>query len=93
MASRKDLKKDIDYLVFEIIADCYGCIYENPEMDLSGFEEIINDSIHLKESLIVRINQYDPEENGNSRKYFKSIRIDLVKGLKAGYEKLNSIVG
>ena len=93
MASRKDLKKDIDYLVYELVADCYGYMYENPEMDLSGFEEIINGAVQLKENLITKINQYDPDTNGNSRKYFKIIRSDLVDGLKAGYEKLNAILG
>ncbi len=93
MASRKDLKKDIDYLIFELIADCYGSIYENPEMDLSAFEEIINDAIQLKEDLISKINQYDPSEAGNSRKYFKLVRAELVNGLKAGYEKLNTTLG
>lgn len=93
MASRKELKKDIDYLVFELVADCYGCIYENPDMDLSGFERVINEAVELKEELITRINQYDPSEKGNSRKHFKSIRHDLVKGLKGGYEKLNTIMG
>ena len=93
MASRKDLKKDIDYLVYELVADCYGYMYENPEMDLSGFEEIINGAVQLKENLITKINLYDPDTNGNSRKYFKIIRSDLVNGLKTGYEKLNTILG
>lgn len=91
MASRKNLKKDIDYLVFELIADCYGFIYENPDMDLSGCEEIINDAIQLKEDLITRINQYDREEQGMPRNFFKTIRHDLIDGLKAGYEKLEAI--
>ncbi len=93
MASRKDLKKDIEYLVFELIADCYGCIYENPDTDLSVFEGVINDAIQLKDDLVVRINQFNPVESGNSRKYFKSIKHDLVNGLKGGYEKLNAILG
>lgn len=93
MASRKNLKKDIDYLIFELIADCYGFIYENPDMDLSGFEGVINDAIELKEDLITRINQYDPESQGRARTFFKTIRHDLIDGLKAGYEKLEKITG
>jgi len=93
MASRKDLKKDIDYLVFELIADCYSCIYENPDADLSGFEGVINDAIQLKEDLITKINQFNPKESGHSRKYFKLVRHELVNGLKGGYEKLSTIMG
>lgn len=92
MASRKNLKKDIDYLVFELIADCYGCIYENPDMDFSGFEGVINDAIQLKEELITKINQYDPDVQGRARIFFKSIRQELVNGLKGGYEKLEKVM-
>lgn len=90
MASRKNLKKDIDYLVFELLADCYGCIYENPDMDLSGYEGIINDAIDLKEDLLSRINQFDNSE-GNAKSFFKTIQMDLLKGLNAGYEKLQKV--
>lgn len=93
MASKKNLKKDIDYLIFELIADCYGFIYENPDRDLSGFEGVINDAISLKEDLIARINHFDPEEQGRARLFFKEIRRDLVTGLKAGYEQLEKITG
>ena len=93
MASRKELKKDIDYLVFELIADCYGSIEENPEKDLSGFEQVINDAIELKDQLITRINQFDCKESPNSKAYFKAIKTDLTAGLQGGYEKLESILG
>lgn len=93
MASRKNLKKDIDYLIFELIADCYGFIYENPDQDLSGFEGVINDAIGLKEDLITRINQFDPNEQGRARPFFKEVRRDLIQGLKSGYEKLEKITG
>ncbi len=93
MASRKELKKDIDYLVFELIAECYSCIYENPDKDLSGFEGVINDAIQLKENMISRINQFDPAESKKSNRYFKSVRHDLVDGIKVGYEKLNAMLG
>ena len=91
MASRKNLKKDIDYLVFELLAECYGCIYENPDMDLSGFEGVINDTIELKEDLLSRISQFDNSSEGKARSFFKTIKMDLLKGLNAGYEKLQKV--
>jgi hypothetical protein len=93
MASRKELKKDIDYLIFELVADCYGCIYENPEKDMSGFETVINEAFLLKENLISRINRYNASPEEKPRVFFKSVREDLVNGLKDGYEKLEKIVG
>ena len=91
MASRKDLKKDIDYFVFDVIADCYACINENPDQDFSGYEQIINDIIVLQEALLIRINQFDPSGGVSSRKYFQNIKADLAEGLKSAYESLEEV--
>lgn len=91
MASRKDLKKDIDYFVFDLISDCYTCIDENPDKDLSGLEQIINDVIDLQDSLVSRINNFDSKGEENSKDYFNNIKADLAEGLKKGYEALNEL--
>lgn len=91
MASRKDLKKDIDYLIFDLISDCYNRIDENPDQDLSGYEQIINDIIDLQENLLTRIHQFNRETGDNSRHYFKEIKADLAEGLKKGYQALNAM--
>lgn len=91
MASRKDLKKDIDYIVFDLISDCYDCIDENLDQDLSGYEQIINDIIDLQDDLLTRINQYDPKDEKNLKGYFSDIKNDLEKGLKSGYKALEDL--
>jgi len=91
MASRKELKKDIEYLVFDLVADCYTCIDENPDKDFSGYEKIINDVIELQDSLLSRINQYDSKSEENSRLYFQNIKVDLAEGLKRGYQSLEKL--
>ena len=91
MASRKDLKKDIDYFVFDLISDCYACIDENPDQDLSGYEQIINDIIDLQEDLFSRINKYKPTLEVEPNEYFKAVKADLAEGLKKGYEALEQI--
>jgi hypothetical protein len=91
MASRKDLKKDIDYFVFDLVSDCYERMDENPDQDFSGYEQIINDIIDLQDNLLARINQYDSGKDSKSRKYFKEIKNDLAEGLKKGYEALESL--
>jgi len=92
MASRKELKKDIDHDIFDLISDCYGLIHESPDKDLSGFEQIINDAMELKEGLVTRINKFDSSEAGVTKKYFNEIKADLAAGLKLGYEKLKVLV-
>jgi len=91
MASRKDLKKDIEYFVFDLISDCYQCINDNPDKDMSGYEQIINDVIELHDSLLTRINQFDSKAGKSSRKYFQQIKADLATGLKDGYQALEAL--
>ncbi len=88
MASKKILKKDIDYLITEVILDCYACMEEHPEKDLSAYEEIINEIIIMKEDLIERINKFDRKSDGRSRPYFNDIKKDLVLRITNSHQKL-----
>ena len=91
MASRKNLKKDIDYLITDLILDCYSCMEEHPEKDFSMYEEIINEAIGLKEDLVERINHFGPEKHGGSKAYFLNIKKDLILGVTQAYDKLKTI--
>ncbi|TSA34416.1 MAG: hypothetical protein D4R64_11910 [Porphyromonadaceae bacterium] len=88
MASKKNLKKDIDYLITDVILDCYACMEEHPEKDFSAYEEIINEIIIVKGDLLDRINHFDLGNHGKSRPYFLGIKRDLVKNITAAHEKL-----
>jgi hypothetical protein len=91
MASRRILKKDIDYLVSDLILDCYACMEEHPEKDFSIYEEIINEAIVLKDDLFEKINHFDPATCGNSHAYFLNLRKDLFIGITQSYDKLKNM--
>ena len=91
MASKKNLKKDIDYLITDVILDCYACIEEHPEKDFSAYEEIINEIIMVKEDLLERINHFDAGVHGYSRKYFLGIRKDLITSITEAHDKLTKL--
>lgn len=91
MASRRILKRDINYVVTDLILDCYACMEEQPEKDFSDYEQIINEAIMLKEDLYERINRFDPSLHGSSREYFMTIRKDLFVTITQAYENLKSL--
>jgi len=91
MASKKNLKKDIDYLITDVILDCYACMEEHAEKSFSAYEEIINEIIVVKEDLLERINHFDSSVHGRSRPYFVGIKKDLVKTINEAYDKLTSL--
>jgi hypothetical protein len=88
MASKKNLKKDIDYLITDVIMDCYECMEEHPEKDLSAYEQIINEIDALRDLLLERINQYDRKIHGRSNPYFLEIKKDLVIGIHSAHDNL-----
>jgi hypothetical protein len=91
MASKKNLKKDIDYLITDLILDCYACMEDHPEKDMSSYEEIINGIMIIKDDLVERINHFDSAIHGKSRVYFLKIKKDLISGITDAYEKLTKL--
>lgn len=91
MASKKNLKKDIDYLITDVILDCYACMEDHTEKSFSAYEEIINEIIVVKEDLLERINHFDSSIHGKSRSYFVGIKKDLVLSITKAYDKLTEL--
>jgi hypothetical protein len=92
MASVRKLKKDIDYLVFEVVSDCL--IYSNihNEDNSQKISEIIEDAIDLRNDLIARVNQPDGKGNPKIVKlHYKTIRKDLSTGVDKMFDSLSSL--
>jgi hypothetical protein len=92
MASVRELKKDIDYLVFEVVSDCL--IYANLHNDDNSqkISEIIEDAIDLRNDLIARVNQPDGKDNPKIvRLHYKNIRKDLFTGVDKMFDSLSSL--
>ena len=92
MASRKRLKKDINYLCFEVISDCYNYNYLHPE-NKDQVIEIIKNIIVSRNNLIARVNHPDGKDNPKMVKtYYKSIFNDLIKSVDESFTKLSSLI-
>jgi hypothetical protein len=92
MASVRELKKDIDFLVFEVISDCF--VYSNlhPDNKSDELTALINDSVELRNELIARVNNPDGKDNPKIVKpYYKSVSKDLMSGVDKLFERLSAI--
>lgn len=78
MPSIKKLKKDIDYLIFEVISDCFtfGTLHpDDKEEEVSG---IISDAVVLRNDLIKRVNNPVKNDDPKSlRAHFNLVKRDL----------------
>ena len=92
MASVRELKKDIDYLIFEVISDCFVYSNVHPENKSDELTELISDAVEFRNDLIARVNNPDDKDNPKIVKaYYKSVEKDLITGIDKLFERLSTI--
>lgn len=87
MAKIKDLKDDVNYLVFEVVSDCNTYIKLHPENCDKTFE-LVEEIVELRNTLIEKI--IHPKEVSSA--YFNGIRTELIDGVDVVFEKLRKLI-
>jgi hypothetical protein len=93
MTSRRRLKKEIDYVVSDLILDCftYTSSYQKPN-DAEAME-IVQGALIMRNELRDLANH--PEKKGESdsvKSHYDNIAATLIGGLDEGYAKLGKLV-
>jgi len=88
MANIRDLKKDINYVLGDIIEAVYIWELTNPGKDTKKSEKIIDEAIETFDDLIVKVNQRDVEDK---KKHFKGINAELETRGRALIDKINAL--
>ena len=92
MASVRELKKDIDYLVFEVISDCFVFSGVNPDNKSEELSVLISDAVNFRNDLIARVNNPDGKDNPKIIKaYYKTIEKDLLVGVDKLFNRLSAL--
>lgn len=74
MASVQNLKKDVNYVISDIIEECYIWQLIHEENQSKKAEKLIDEAIDVFDDLIARINTKKVE---NKKLHFKAINQDL----------------
>jgi len=88
MANVRDLKKDINYVLGDIIEAVYDWELSNTDKDTKKSEAIIDEAIDTFDELIVKVNAKDVK---NKKDHFKAINQELEKKGRALIEKINKL--
>jgi hypothetical protein len=92
MASVRELKKDIDYLVFEVISDCFAFSSLHPDNKSDELSAIISDAVAFRNDLIARVNNPDGKDNPKIIKaYYKTLEKDLMTGVDELFTRLSAL--
>ncbi len=89
MASLRVIKKDIDYLVSEVVSDCWTFLYINPGKNADDAIAIINEVIEFRDGLYNRVNKPNKE---NIKAHYKAINRDLLTGVDAFFQRISALV-
>jgi len=88
MANVKNLKKDINYVLGDIIEAVYIWEYSNTDKDTKNSESIIDEAIETFDELIAKVNEKNVD---NPKAHFKGIQNDLETKGRALIEKINKL--
>lgn len=87
MAKIRDLKNEVNYLVYEIISDCNSVINIHPDKKNQAIK-LVEEAVKLRNDLVEKINH--PKQATPS--YFKEIRKELLSGADKIFEKLRKLI-
>ena len=80
MASIRDLKKEINILTYDLLAECYALKYYEPDLSESKFDTVIKKIVYLRNDLILRTNHPETDaESPSLNDHYKKIREDLFE--------------
>ncbi|AXT19426.1 hypothetical protein D7030_12535 [Flavobacteriaceae bacterium AU392] len=88
MGNIRNLKKDINYVLGDIIEAVYIWEYSNTDKDTKKSEAIIDEAIATFDDLIEKVNDRTVE---NKKSHFKAINQELENRGRALIEKINKL--
>ena len=88
MASIRDLKKDINFVLGDIIEAVYVWELTNPKKDTKKSQKLIDEAIEVFDDLIVKVNQKDVE---NQKQHFTAVNKELENKGRSLIDKIKSV--
>ena len=91
MANLRELKKEIDYRLEEVVFDCDMAIAFKQSKEQEIFE-LMKKAVALRNELIEKVsNPTEPHNKSLVRKYYAALRADIVRSFEALFEELSKI--
>ena len=88
MASLRGIKNDSDYLVSEVISDCYF----NDQSKREGIVAVIEEAVDFRNEMIQRANHPADKQNKSLvKKHYAQMRRDMMTRIDALFGKLSDI--
>lgn len=93
MTTRRRLKKEIDYVISDLVLDCmtYTHLYQKPNDEDALL--IVQDTMEMRNKLRNDVNHPEQKENSQTTKsYYNNIAKTLLEGVDRGYSRLGKVI-
>ena len=91
MANLRNLKKEINYRLEELVFDCDMAIYFQPTKEQEIFA-VMQEGVELRNELYHKAsNPTEPKNKSLVRKYYAALRAEMVESFGKLFEKLSAI--
>ena len=93
MASRQRLKKEIDYVVSDLVLDCFTFNTLQQKPNDEAVQQIVQDTLALRNTLRYQVNH--PESKATTqtvKNYFDNIAKVLIDSVDESYAKLGKLI-
>lgn len=93
MASIQRLKKEIDYIVSDLIVDCFTFMTMQQEPNKPEVLKIVQDTLNLRNELRSKANHPESKDASQTTKgYYDNIAKVLVETIEENYQKLSKLI-
>jgi hypothetical protein len=92
MAKIRRLKKDIEFITFEVVSDCFSALELYPDRKKTEIYTIISDAVNNGNDLMEKVNQKNLGDKKETKKHYKGIYTDLLKGADDQFSRLSKII-
>ncbi len=88
MASKRILKKNVNYLFGDLIDECYLWMLINPEKDATKANEIVDEAVEFYDDVMSKIASRDIKD---ANKHFALLNSEVEQKAKELVEKINAL--
>ena len=93
MANLRQLKKEIDYILEEVVFDCDMAMCFQPSKEKEIFE-VMQEAVAVRNNLYAKaMNLAEPHNRSLVRKHYAALRAEMNDAFGALFEKLSAING
>jgi hypothetical protein len=91
MSNRRDLKKNINVLMSDVIEECYDSLLNNEGKNEKEVEALVDEAVDLADDLIGKVNDAKKFKGKEAKKHFAKIKEELGDKVIVFMEKLDKL--